>query len=172
MMLYVHILVIELILDLFKANIEMHIYFRTKGDGNCMYRACSKLLCGRGDLHGILRDLTSIELFKNQEFYAFHLYLMQKSHLFASENTAFSATASDGALADGFDRSNLSSRAAVVKREAPRNAVSGTFSSLLCMFALSRAVARALIGRPVIKLKPMYCIPTLIVKIVYIDFIT
>ena len=55
----------KLILDLFKANIEMHIYFRTKGDGNCMCRACSKLLCGKGDLHGILRGLTSIELFKN-----------------------------------------------------------------------------------------------------------
>ena len=65
---------------------------------------------------------------------------MEKSDLFASENTAFSATASDCALADGFDRSNLSSRAVVVKREALRNAVSGTFSSLLCMFALSSVI--------------------------------
>ena len=65
---------------------------------------------------------------------------MKKSDLFASENTAFSATASDGALADGFDRSNPSSRAVVVKREALRNAVSGTFSFFLCMFALSSVI--------------------------------
>ena len=48
--------------------------YRTKGDGNCLYRACSKLLCGKDELHVVLRDLTSTELFINQEFYAFHPY--------------------------------------------------------------------------------------------------
>ena len=113
---------------------------KTRSDGNCMYRACSKLLCGHEDLWNLLRDLTSIELFKNQEFYAFHPYIKDKSHLFASENTAFSAAASDGALADGYERNNPSSRAVVIRREAIRNAVPDTFSSLLCMFALSSVV--------------------------------
>ena len=111
--------------------------FRTRSDGNCMYRACSKLLYGKEDLWSYLRDLTSIELFSNQEFYAFHPYVKEKSVIFSSENTAFSATASDGALGDGYDRTNPSARTAVVLREALRNAVNNTFSSLLCMFALS-----------------------------------
>lgn len=102
-----------------------------------MYRACSKLLCGKEDLWHILRVLTSIELFSNQEFYAFHPYVKEKSHLFYSDNTAFSATVSDDALADGFDRNDASTRTAVVRREALRTAVNGTFSSFLCMLALS-----------------------------------
>jgi hypothetical protein len=59
------------------------------------------------------------------------------SQHFNSENTAFSATASDSALADGYDRHNPSSRVAIVKREAIRNATSGAFSPLMCLFALS-----------------------------------
>ena len=69
---------------------------RTKGDGNCLYRACSKLLCGREDVC----CLTSIELFNNQEFYAFHPYVKEKCYIFQSENTAFSATVSDSDLGD------------------------------------------------------------------------
>ena len=102
-----------------------------------MYRACSKLLYGKEDLWSYLRHLASIELFCNQEFYAFHPYVKEKSVIFSSENTAFSATASDGALGDGYDRTDPSTRTAVVFREALRNAVNNTFSSVLCMFALS-----------------------------------
>jgi hypothetical protein len=102
-----------------------------------MYRACSKLLCGTEDHWSLLRDLTSIELFANQEFYAFHPYIKEKLAIFCSENTAFSATASDDALAGGYDRTNPSTRTAAVMREAMRNATNNTFSSLLCMFSLS-----------------------------------
>ena len=116
---------------------SLFIDCRTKGDGNCLYRACSKLLCGKEDLWNILRDLTSIELFNNQQFYAFHPFIKDKAHIFHSENTAFSAAASDGALADGYDRKDASTRTVVVQREALRNAVSGSFSSLLCMMALT-----------------------------------
>ena len=111
--------------------------YRTRGDGNCLYRACSKLLCGKEDLCDLLRDLTSIELFSNQEFYAFHPYVKEKSHVFQSDNTAFSATASDSALGDGYDRKDPSSRVTVVKREAIRNATGGTYASLMCVFGLS-----------------------------------
>jgi hypothetical protein len=109
--------------------------YRTRGDGNCLYRACSKLLCGKEDLCDLLRDLTSIELFSNQEFYAFHPYVKEKSHVFQSDNTAFSATASDSALGDGYDRKDPSSRVTVVKREAIRNATGGTYASLtVCVY--------------------------------------
>ena len=109
---------------------------RTPPDGNCLYRACSKLLCGKEDMCD-LRDLTSIELFNNLQFYACHPYIKEKSHVFQSENTAFSATASDAALADGYDRKDPSSRVEVVKREAIRNATSTTHASFMCVFALS-----------------------------------
>lgn len=123
-----------------KILITLSICFRTRGDGNCLYRACSKLLCGKDDLCGVLRDLTSIELFNNQQFYAFHPYVKEKLNLFSCENTAFSATVSDGALSDGYDRKNASTRTIVVEREALRNAVDGTFSSQICMFALSSVI--------------------------------
>lgn len=76
-------------------------------------------------------------MFKNQDFYAFHPYIREKSHYFHNENTAFSAAVSDAALADGYDRNNPSSRMVVVKREAIRNATSGTYASLMCMLGLS-----------------------------------
>jgi hypothetical protein len=81
--------------------------------------------------------LTSIELFNNQEFYAFHPYVKEKSHVFQSDNTAFSATASDSALGDGYDRKDSSSRVTVVKREAIRNTTARTYASLMCVFGLS-----------------------------------
>ena len=84
-----------------------------------------------------LRDLTSIELFNNLQFYACHPYIKEKPHVFQSENTAFSATASDAALADGYDMKDPSSRVEVVKREAIRNATSKTHASFMCLFALS-----------------------------------
>ena len=114
---------------------------RTPPDGNCLYRACSKLLCGKEDMCDFLRDLTSIELFNNLQFYACHPYIKEKSHVFQSENTAFSATASDAALADGYDRKDPSSRVEVVKREAIRNATSTTHASFMCVFALSSVTA-------------------------------
>lgn len=84
-----------------------------------------------------MRNLASVELFQNQAFYASHPYIEEKSHFFHHENTAFSASVSDAALADGYDRNNPSSRTIVVKREAIKNATSGTYASLMCMLALS-----------------------------------
>ena len=115
----------------------IYVLYRTKGDGNCLYRSCSKLLCGKDELHEVLRNLTSIELFTNQEFYAFHPYVKKNVHLFKCENTAFSASASDAALGDGYDRKDPSSRVMVVQREAVKNLTSGTYASLMCLFALS-----------------------------------
>ena len=79
-----------------------------------------------------MRDLTSIELFTNQEFYAFHRYIKKNVHLFKCENTAFSASASDAALGNGYDRKDPSSRVVVVQQEAVKNLTSGTYASLIC----------------------------------------
>ena len=42
-------------------------------DGNSLYAACSILLCGKDELHVVLRELTSTKLFTNQEFYSIHI---------------------------------------------------------------------------------------------------
>ena len=124
----------------------MIIEYRTIGDGNCLYRATSKLLCGKDDLHELLRDLTSIEVFSNQEFYAFHPYIKDKSHFLKSENTAFTASASDAALGEGYERKNPNSRVVVVRREAVRNSTIGTFASLMYVFALSSVTGMNIIS--------------------------
>ena len=94
----------------------------------------------------MLRDLTSIELFNHLEFYAFHPYVKENSDLFQSENTAFSASTSDAALGDGYDRKDPSSRMGVVRQEAIRNSANGTFSSLMCVFALSSVTGMSIIS--------------------------
>ena len=79
----------------------------------------------------MLRNLTSIELFNHQEFYASHPYVLDKLHVFELKNTAFSATLSDSGLGDGYDRKNPSSRVVCIKREAIRNATVGCTCCLL-----------------------------------------
>ena len=121
-------------------------HYRTRGDGNCLYRACSKLLCGKENLSDMLRNLTSIELFNHQEFYASHPCVLEKLHVFKSENTAFSATLSDSGLGDGYDRKNPSNRVVCIQREAIRNATVGTYSSLMCLFALTSVTGMSIIS--------------------------
>ncbi len=71
------------------------------------------------------------------QFYAFHFFIKDKAHIFYCENTAFSSAVSDAALADGYDRKDAYTRTVVVQQEALQNAVSGSFSSFLCMMALT-----------------------------------
>ena len=67
------------------------------------------MICVKEDLCGLLRYLTSIELYENQKCYVFHPYVKEKSHVFKSENTL-----SDSALGEGYNRKNPSKREAVV----------------------------------------------------------
>ena len=90
-----------------------------------------------------------MELFLNAKFYSNHSYVQGKSKHFATDNTAFTAVISDAALGEGYDRKDTDSRIEVVKREASRNSVPGTFSSLICMMALS-----SVIGKDVFSLYP------------------
>ena len=111
-------------------------YYGTCGDDNCLYRACSKLLCDKEDLCYFLRGFTSIELYSNQEFYAFHPYVRENAHIFRCEIIAFSVSVLDSTLGDGYDRKDPSSRKLVVQRETIWNAKSGTHASFLCLLAL------------------------------------
>ena len=58
----------------------------------------------------------------------------------------FSATASDFALGDGYDRKDPSSRVMVVKREAIRNTTGGTYASLMCVFGLYSVTGMSVIS--------------------------
>ena len=123
-------------IDVFMFHTYNNCYYGTCCDGNCLYRACSKLLCGKEDLCYFLRGFTSIELYSNQEFYAFNPYVRENAHIFWCENIAFSASVSDSTLGDGYDRKDSSSRKLVVQRETIRNAKSGTHASFVCLLAL------------------------------------
>ena len=63
-------------------------------------------------------------------------YVRENAHIFWCENIAFSASVSDSALGDGYDRKDPSSRKLVVQRETIRNAKSGTHVSFVCLLAL------------------------------------
>ena len=42
------------------------------GDGNCLFRACSKAITGDQPLQSVLRILTCLESYNHAEFYAYH----------------------------------------------------------------------------------------------------
>ena len=62
--------------------------FRTTGEGNCLYNACSIALCGNESLASYLRCLTSIELFINSTFYARHPIIVQQHNKTACSSIA------------------------------------------------------------------------------------
>ena len=49
--------------------------FRSMSDSNCLYSAISVRMVGNNSLIHLLRILTSLELFLNNEFYSRHLLL-------------------------------------------------------------------------------------------------
>ena len=118
---------------------NLHFY-RTKGDGNCLFRACSKRLTGTDDLHEKLRDLTSIELFMHAEYYTDHPYILGKRDIFATENSAFSACLSDSALSGGYDRRSVLSRCLTIKRQAEITSRLNSYSPLMTMLGLASVI--------------------------------
>ena len=112
--------------------------FRTTGDGDCLYNACSIALCGTENLAPYLRCLTSIELFVNCVFYVKHPILEQQHNkgAFSSIANAFAMCLSDIAL-NSLAKDDLSKS---VIAEAYNNALNRQWSSFLCLLALSSAV--------------------------------
>ena len=100
------------------------------------------MLSGKEELWSFLRELTSIELCLNAEYYSKHPYIDENAIIFNTQNTAFTATISNQALGSGYNRKDDGTKVDVVQREAIRNAVPCTYTSLMCIFALSSVIGR------------------------------
>ena len=76
------------------------IFFRTNGDGNCLFNACSLHLVQSATLSIHLRLLTTIELFEERESYAQHKILKEAHErgLFSTFDYAFCASISNSVL--------------------------------------------------------------------------
>ena len=107
-------------------------FFSTSANGNCLFNACSIALTGNESLSSYLRCLTSIELFENAKFYANHPH-PHKNGAFTSLKNAFAMCLSDAALTI-FEQSD---DIAAVLEEAKQTANNYTYSSMVCMLALS-----------------------------------
>ena len=100
------------------------------------------MLSGKEELWSFLRELTSIELCLNAEYYSKHPYIEENALIFSKRNTAFTATLSNQALGSGYNRKDDNSKIDVVQREAVRNSVPCNYSSLTCIFALTSVIGR------------------------------
>ena len=107
------------------------INFRVTADGNCLYNAVSIYLCGDERLHLVLRLLTTIELYTNWKYHNQEL-----DRIIAGQNklgiirSMFHFFSTDVLTSEG-DMNN------VFQLEAITNCNPGTFSSLVCVIALS-----------------------------------
>ena len=112
--------------------------FRTTGDGNCLYNACSIALCGNESLSCYLRCLTSIELFLNSAYYAKHPIIEQQHNkgAFSSIANTFAMCLSDNAL----DSVTKEDHCKPIFTEAYSNALNHQWSSFICLLALSSVV--------------------------------
>eukprot|EP00795_Rhopilema_esculentum_P017102 gene17102-8619_t len=111
---------------------------RTTGNGSCLFNASSIALIGNESLSVYLRCLTSIEMFQSSSFYAYHpifcgINLNGKER---REDSIFTNTLSDV----GFKSYHYGDRNAAVLAESINVAKNLSFSSLLCMTALSTAI--------------------------------
>ena len=108
---------------------------RSTPNGNCLYNSCSLSIIGDECLSLHLRCLSTIELLLHSGYYASH---PQTSGLIRDgkpldENTLFTLMLSQTAF-KVFEKNN---KKLCVQAEAIHNAKSFTFSSMLCMLALS-----------------------------------
>ena len=131
---------------------------KVAGDGNCLYRAISILMCGNENQHLELRLRCVLELAQNPEYYA------QECLSFAQEatdsgktnfclSTLLSATLSTGPALDAFHTTAKHSslkqayQLALVE-EVSQSARPGTYASLQHIMALASVIG--------VKIKPIY----------------
>ena len=119
-MVYAYSKLKALMLRYFDYQSAIFFNFRTTGDGNCLFNACSISLCGNESLSSSLRILTAIELFVNAQFYANHPCLLleweSSGNLFRSKKSIFASCLSD----ESFEllNSQYSNRKECIKNEA------------------------------------------------------
>ena len=110
---------------------------RSEATGNCLYNSVSLSLVGDYSLTDELRIITSVELFLNFEFYFDHPFL--KSAL-----TKLSSSSMKNLLhmCVSFNSSDTTSSCEdLVKSEAIRNCHNKSWSSFLCILALSSVIS-------------------------------
>ena len=117
--------------------------FRTTGDGNCLYSACSIALCGNESLASYLCCLTSIELFLNSTFYAKHLILLSSSTTKAPFSSIANTIANTFAkcLSDiALNSVTKEDHSKPIIAEAYSNTMNHQWSSFVCLLTLSSEV--------------------------------
>ena len=114
-----------------------NVFFRTTGNGNCLFNSCSLALKGDESLSVYLRCLTSIELFEHSEHYANHPIIFDEGRFGKlNENTIFSNLLSHAAFAL-FQKDE---RLSAANAEAAGVAVNIAFSSFLSLLAVSSVI--------------------------------
>jgi hypothetical protein len=124
-----------------------HLPVQTYGDGNCLYRAASTVLCSNEDMHIELRVRTFVELCLNKDRYLDDNYLrtltgkdafISKMFYSSFETTSTKAQTSDIRISYAFEAGVLNTIKA------------GTYSNMWHMFALCNVI-----GCPVVSVYPM-----------------
>ena len=114
-----------MIISLFNQHFLLH---SVGGLGNCLYDACSVAIQGNENLRHILRALTSIEMYKNARYYAYHPHfhmVWSKERLGkGSEHTSFIVGLSVASVK--YFNTMECSREDCVRNEALRNSQDGT----------------------------------------------
>ena len=128
-------------------------FFRTTGDGNCLYNACSLALRGDYSLSAKLHALTSAELFIESDFYANHPLLIpthKSNKPGPSSIIHFMATISVDAAS--LFQNSINNRKECVIKEALLNSQDKTWSSFLCMIALAQVIRQPIVSHyPIIR---------------------
>ena len=116
--------------------------YRATGDGNCLFNACSISLIGDESLSVFLRCLASIEIFEHSSYYADHPLLFGHSlnGREMNEDSIFSNIISQVA----FDSFKKGDRVPAVLVEARNVAVNFSYSSFLCLLALSSVIGMSI----------------------------
>ena len=121
-------------------NLRKFLIFRTIGQGNCLFNACSIALLGDETIANSLRCLTAIELYTNCSYYANHPLIEIKHSIGAFQNisNAFAMCISNESLIS----SGGKDRCLAVRDEAAYISKNYQPSSFICEMALSSVIGR------------------------------
>ncbi|XP_047130019.2 52 kDa repressor of the inhibitor of the protein kinase-like [Hydra vulgaris] len=116
---------------------------RSTEDGNCLYSSISLILNDNNHTSKILRLLTSIELFENINFYTRYDYFCSYFNQHRSEYSQLSNLffiAVSFKCSDSFSTINDNMISELLLKEAYLNCFDKTFSSFICLIALSNVI--------------------------------
>ena len=111
---------------------EIPTALSSKGNGDCLYNSASILICGNELLACLLRALVSIELVIHRSYYSNHPYIEEKQSVLPDKNVF-------EACMKSLSTKDTTKEEAVVK-EAITNCNALTWSSMMCLLALSSVI--------------------------------